>query len=165
MLGNKFTVNAEANESETDDRDGSITVVAGELSQTIAITQSKKSAEVVGDSNMKDGAIVLNIVDHGTGHVAASETEIIFFEDNGYQHVVDFSAIKDQNIVEGYFTTDSSSHIVKQYCKYRMGSSDGQVQMSYVEAWVTANGDGTYNFEINFQVNSQWYYINYNLKL
>ena len=165
MSGNTFTVTAEANESETDARDGSITVTAGELSQPITITQSKKSAEVVGDSNMKDGAIVLNIVNHGVGYSGSSETEIIFIENNGYQHVIDFSAFKSKNIVEGYFTTDSFSQIIKQYCKFRMGSSDGNVEMSYVEAWVKANGDGTYNFEINFQVNSQWYYINYDLSL
>ena len=45
MSGNTFTVTAEANNSETDGREGSITITAGELSQTLDVTQSKKAAE------------------------------------------------------------------------------------------------------------------------
>ena len=164
--GNTLTVTVDDTEEA---REGSITITAGELSQTITVTQSKKAAEgggdESGDSHMKDGAIVLNIVSHATGYVASSETEIIFKDNDDYQHVIDFSAFKNKNIVEGYFTTDNTGQIVKQYCTYRMGSSDGAKSMSYVEAWVTANGDGTFNFEINFQVDSNWYYINYDLSL
>ena len=47
--GDTFTVNASANESETDAREGSITVTAGALSQTIDVTQSKKSAQAGTD--------------------------------------------------------------------------------------------------------------------
>ena len=51
--GDTFTVNASANESETDAREGSITVTAGELSQKIDVTQSKKSAVSTGGADGK----------------------------------------------------------------------------------------------------------------
>ena len=53
MSGNTFTVTADANESETDARDGSITVAAGELSQTVTITQSKKPSASTGGADGK----------------------------------------------------------------------------------------------------------------
>ena len=53
MSGNTFTVNASANESETDGRTGSITITAGELSQTLDVTQSKKPAASTGGADGK----------------------------------------------------------------------------------------------------------------
>ena len=53
MSGNTFTVTAQANESETDARNGSITVTAGELSQPITITQSKKPSASTGGADGK----------------------------------------------------------------------------------------------------------------
>ena len=51
--GDTFTVNASANESETDGRTGSITITAGELSQTLDVTQSKKAAASTGGADGK----------------------------------------------------------------------------------------------------------------
>ncbi len=49
LSGNTFTVTADVNESETNAPTGSITVTAGELSQTITVTQSKKAAQAGTD--------------------------------------------------------------------------------------------------------------------
>ncbi len=64
MSGNTFTVTAEANESETDARNGSITVTAGELSQPITITQSKKPSASTGGGDSGDSdAINLDVLE------------------------------------------------------------------------------------------------------
>ena len=159
--GNTFTVTADVNESETVAPTGSITITAGELSQTIAVNQSKKAAEG-GSANMAEGAIVLTIVGHGWGYVASSESEILFQESAGMQHLIDFSAFPNKGIKAGYFTSANVGNIVLNYCTYKYGNTDAQ-SMTFAEAWVKDNGDGTFNFEVNFTAGGQKYYFTYDL--
>ena len=91
LSGNTFTVTAEANESETDARDGSITVAAGELSQTVTITQSKKVVQGAGpDGKTLETAYKFTTYTKGSdmGYpvmcLSGSEDGAIFeFESNG----------------------------------------------------------------------------------
>ena len=46
---------------------------------------------------------------------------------------------------------------------YKYGNENEKKSMTFVEAWVKDNGDGTFNFEVNFTAGGQKYYFTYDL--
>lgn len=150
--GDTFTVNATANESETDAREGSITVTAGELSQTIDVTQSKKGGE---DPN------ALKIWKINVGYDEPGEKEIQFYfnpDSPASCHVIDFKGFdnvqRGQPLAAGYYSTTDYS-IDGGYSIYDYGTTNGTP--SFVDCTVTDNADGTQTYEARMVYNSVTY--------
>ena len=105
--GDTFTVNASANESETDAREGSITVTAGTLSQTIDVAQSKKSAVSTGGADGK------------TRETAYKFTTYTRKTDSGYP-VMCLSGSEDNAVFE--FESNGQTSYPQGLVKFNVGS-------------------------------------------
>ena len=135
MSGNTFTVTADANESETDARDGSITITAGELSQTLDVTQSKKAAE--GDGALND-INRFQLVPYGS-----SEMEVHLYLDAGtMKKIVLDCKVSNNTLATGVYSWEDGT-ILTRY-SYMNGFTG--VFISSATLNVTNNGDGTYKF-------------------
>ena len=148
--GDTFTVNASANESESDAREGSITVAAGELSQTIDVTQSKKGED--------PNALTIWKID--VGYDQPGEKEIRFYFNPASPsscHVIDFkgsNVVKEQPLAAGYYSSGAST-INAGYSIYDYGTTNGTP--SFVDCTVTNNEDGTQTYEARMTYNSVTY--------
>jgi hypothetical protein len=87
------------------------------------------------------------------------ETEVIFIESPGVQHVIDF---RMTDIQAGTYT-DADGSIILGYSKYMYGSSEygGGVIMSSANATITANADGSFTFDVTFVAEGTTYHIDY----
>ena len=151
MSGNTFTVTAEANDSETDGRDGSITVTAGELTQTIAVAQSKKAAEGGDVENATPiDRFVINYLSN------YDETEVKFFLNSGSFDII---CIDVPGELQSKTYSVAAGTIYRQYC-YVQHPTGNEVLTDDMELTVTVNGDGTYTFKGRVKTTTNEYIIN-----
>ena len=159
MSGNTFTVNASANESETDGRTGSITLTAGELSQTIAVTQSKKAAEGGGLSGCPADATELTIKDAYYAGFYNPYVEIVFKETDVKIHVFDVYFGGYENISAGTYTSANEDFdTVYTFYDY---SGPNKTKPSQIVMNVIANGGDNFTFEVTMVANGNKYYFVY----
>ena len=135
LSGDTFTVNASANESETDAREGKITVTAGELSKTIDVTQSKKAAE--GDGALND-INRFQLVPYGS-----DEMEVHLYLDTGTMNKIVLDCkVSNSTLATGVYSWGDGTILTKY--SYINGLTG--VFISSATLNVTNNGDGTYKF-------------------
>ena len=148
--GASLAVSAPAYDNESQDRSAIITITAGELSQTITVTQSKKGV----DPN------ALTIWKIAVGYDQPGEKEIQFYfnpDSPSSCHVIDFkgsNVVKEQPLAAGYYSSGAST-INAGYSIYDYGTTNGKP--SFVDCTVTNNDDGTQTYEVRMTYNSVTY--------
>ena len=130
--------------------EGKITVTAGELSQTIDVTQSKKGE----DPN------AIKIWKIAVGYDQPGEKEIQFYFNQASPsscHVIDFkgsNVVKGQPLAAGYYSSGAST-INAGYSIYDYGTTNGTP--SFVDCTVTNNDDGTQTYEVRMTYGGKTY--------
>ena len=104
-------------------------------------------------------AIEMTMVSHAFGYMGSMETEVIFTDVDGNQHIVDF---RMTGIQAGTYNSDNNG-IILGFCRYMYGRSDfgGGVVFDSANGVITDNGDTTFTFDVNFVVEKVAYHFTY----
>ena len=118
------------------------------------IVPSDYEAPSIDEGNVTE----LTIADIDNTYNGTNECELMFTEaETGYNHVIDF---KMTGITPGEYDSANNDFLM-QYCKYKYGSSDGNVLMSAIHAKITANGGNSYTYDVTFVAAGVTYHFTY----
>ena len=98
----------------------------------------------------------LTIVSHDFGYTAQMETEVIFTQEDGNKHLIDFIM---NGIQPGTYNSDDGG-ISLFYSRYMYDGYDG-VQLDSANATIVDNGDTTFTFDVTFVAEGNTYHFTY----